>query len=91
MIVATGLGTIATATGSLASKSLLTAETIGISVESLKAWETAARVARVDANGLISAMGALDTAMVEIGANGNMDGSLFTVFGQIQQELKKHS
>ena len=88
LIVATGLGTIAVASGSLASKTLLTAEMIGVSAESLKTWGAAARIARVSSDGLINAMGNLDTEIVKMGAKGDMNSKVFMAFGQMQQELK---
>lgn len=88
VIVATGLGTIATASGGVASQTLLAADTLGISAKALKEWQIAAKIARVDVNGFIGAMGKLDTAMVQIGANGNMDDKIIMAFGKIKQELR---
>lgn len=88
VIVATGLGTIATASGGVASQTLLAADTLGISAKALKEWQIAAKIARVDVNGFIGAMGKLDTAMVQIGANGNMDNKIIMAFGKIKQELR---
>lgn len=88
VIVATGLGTIATASGGVASQTLLAADTLGISAKALKEWQIAAKIARVDVNGFIGAMGKLDTAMIQIGANGNMDDKIIMAFGKIKQELR---
>lgn len=88
VIVATGLGTIATASGGVASQTLLAADTLGISAKALKELQIAAKIARVDVNGFIGAMGKLDTAMVQIGANGNMDDKIIMAFGKIKQELR---
>ena len=88
VIVATGLGTIATASGGVASQTLLAADILGISAKALKEWQIAAKIARVDVNGFIGAMGKLDTAMVQIGANGNMDDKIIMAFGKIKQELR---
>lgn len=88
VIVATGLGTIATASGGVASQTLLAADTLGISAKALKEWQIAAKIARVDVNGFIGAMGNLDTAMVQIGANSKMDNNIIMAFGKIKQELR---
>ena len=88
VIVATGLGTIATASGGVASQTLLAADTLGISAKALKEWQIAAKIARVDVNGFIGAMGKLDTAMVQIGANSQMDNNIIMAFGKIKQELR---
>lgn len=53
----------ATVTGMVESSAYKTAEKIGISTEALDLWKASAKIAGVDANGLISAMGKLATVM----------------------------
>ena len=53
----------AIATGQVESAAYKTAEKIGISTETLDLWKASAKIAGVDANGLVSAMGKLSSVM----------------------------
>ena len=76
VIVATGLGTIANATGSLAAKDLMLAESMDMSSKSLKAWQSVARVAHTDAGAFVGKIAELNTRIWKLTKDGVADDAL---------------
>ena len=76
VIVATGLGTIANATGSLAAKDLMLAESMNMSSKSLKAWQSVARVAHTDAGAFVGKIAELNTRIWKLTKDGVADDAL---------------
>ena len=60
----------AVATGVVESSNYKTATAIGISTEALNTWKAAAKIAGVDANGLVSSMGRLSSVMGHLQIDG---------------------
>ena len=73
----------AIATGTIESTSYKTAEAIGISTEALELWKATAKIAGVDANGLVSQMGKIADVMQRM----KIDGSGLQDFAKKLGEL----
>ena len=73
----------AVASGMVESAAYKTAEKIGISTETLDLWKASAKIAGVDANGLVSAMGSLANVMGRM----RIDGAGLEQFSKKMAEL----